>query len=275
MLNATHALLKSLIESPLLIGDLPEAACFDRALLDIPRTPNILNFDQKLGHLYEKALATVLHASYNVDLLAHNIQISDENRRTIGELDFVVFDKLHNTHIHLELGVKFYLAYQNTAGWQFPGPNDRDNWPKKLARLQNHQLCLSAVPECKTMFSKRYNIDAIETRQLIYGCLFIPKDCLASEPRLEFMAENARIGRWLYVSQWYEHFSGHDEIYVIPKILWPIMPHLDNRALFKRYSARDFIDDFHLKGAMFVTQESLQTYFLVPDSWPASILANH
>lgn len=274
MTDVAHALLKSLVQAPLLIGDLPHAKSFDRALLQLPQTLSDLNFDQKLGHLYEQALSTVLQASPKIDFLAQNIQIFTQTKQTIGELDFIVRDLKRDAYIHLELGVKFYLAYKTAYGWKFPGPNDRDNWPKKLARLQTHQLRLSERAEARDMLKAKYNIDTIEPRQLVYGCLFIPIDHSGSALRLDYIAKNARTGYWLYAHQWDMFFSAHDQVYFIPKPLWPVQPDKDTEGFYDCYSTTDFIEKFRAKGAMFTTQGLQHAYFLAPDSWPAHILEN-
>lgn len=272
MSDLQHSLLNSLIQAPLLIGDLPTAPCFDRTLLHGSNPAGDLNLNQKLGHLYEDVLSLALKASPDIELLGHNVQIFNEDKQTIGELDFIIQDRRHNAYIHLELGVKFYLAYETPDGWQFPGPNDRDNWPKKLARLQEHQLCLTSNPEGRELLRSRFNINEIEVRQLIYGCLFIPINHTGPAPRLDFMANEARTGQWLYAHQWDEHFSDHKDIYRIPKTLWPVIPNADKRNLFNQYPAKDFTNNFRTTGAMFTTKDCQHTYFLAPDSWPANIL---
>jgi len=95
----TQALLESLRSAPLLVDDLPEAVCFDRSkffsavkvepTLPVPE----LNFSQKLGHLYEDALAHVLSSASDLDLLGQSVQIFDDNKITIGELDFILKDE--------------------------------------------------------------------------------------------------------------------------------------------------------------------------------------
>ena len=82
------ALVQSLLVSPLLVGDLPNADRFDRALLGSPDFVSELNFDQKLGHLYEDAMASLLIASPRVELVEKNLQLQRDRHSTVGELDF-------------------------------------------------------------------------------------------------------------------------------------------------------------------------------------------
>lgn len=126
--------------SPLLVGDLPEAKCFCRSILRRPEVLPDLNLRQKLGHLFEDALASLLVASHKVDLLHQNLQLRDENRTTVGEMDFLIRHRSNSALVHLELATKFYLAVETPSGITLPGPDARDNYFRKLARLRDHQL---------------------------------------------------------------------------------------------------------------------------------------
>ena len=274
MPDITHALLNSLSISPLLIGNLPNADSFDRSLFQKASTAKELNLHQKLGHLYEQALGLMLDLSANTQIIGQNIQIYDAHKKTLGELDFIVHDLLLDRYIHLELGVKFYLAYKAENEWFFPGPNDRDNWPKKLARLQDHQLTLTKIPEAHQLLRNSFNIKDITTQQLIYGCLFVPINHQGPEPKLEFMAKEARIAKWLYAEQWQDYLSDHELVYVIPKMLWPVIPHNDFEPFYKSYTAEDFLIQFRGQGAMFVSHDFKKTYYLAPEGWPVSFKTN-
>ena len=108
-MTPSNALVQSLLVSPLLVGDLPSADRFDRALLRSAGFIGELDFDQKLGHLYEDALASVLVSSPHVDLVEKNLQLQQGKHSTVGELDFLI-RAADGLLIHLELATKFYLA---------------------------------------------------------------------------------------------------------------------------------------------------------------------
>jgi len=91
--KTSAALLQSLLNGNLLINDLPEAVSFDRALLQMPREIPLLNSQQKLGHLYEDALAVLLRESPQLDLLAQNLQVQKDAHHTLGELDFLIRER--------------------------------------------------------------------------------------------------------------------------------------------------------------------------------------
>ncbi|MGJ8652070.1 MAG: DUF1853 family protein [Opitutaceae bacterium] len=257
---------QSLLADPLLVGDLHEAAALDRSLLGRVEPEVTLNFNQKLGHLYEDALEQLLDASDSLECLASHMQIIDDSGVTLGELDFVLYDKLTEAHIHLELAVKFYLAVETSNGWEFPGPDPRDNWQRKLDRMRSHQLVLSQYPESRRLLKERFQVGHVEARQLIYGCIFLPMSCEAV-PLPDSISESARKGRWLYISEWDEFFPEVKEVLLVPKVLWPA------ELCEKVRSSLELIDVSQLKAesagrcTMFVLQGAPEPLFLVPDDW--------
>lgn len=134
----SNALLTSLRTTSLLVGDLEQARYLDRELLGSLCLDTALKMDQKLGHLYEDALRILLLQSSQLELLGDHVQVFDADQVTIGEMDYILRDRNSGELIHLELAVKFYLAVREKGDWRFPGPDPRDNWPRKLARLRDH-----------------------------------------------------------------------------------------------------------------------------------------
>lgn len=266
----TKAISGSLKFSPLLADDLPSAPVFNRSLLGEPAPGATLNFDQKLGHLYEQALQLLIDASANLTCLASHLQVYDESRRTLGELDFILFDTFARRHIHLELAVKFYLAVPTDKGWSFPGPDPRDNWQRKLDRLEDHQIPLSQRPEAKRLLQERFDIKTIEAQQLIYGRLFHPLECTDS-PRLAYMAPDGQTGHWLYVRQWASRFTVDEDFLLIPKPLWPVPLSAETQTLLEPVSADQLINLANERCTMFTLKDSLESWLLVPDNWSETL----
>ncbi|MFQ3240660.1 MAG: hypothetical protein ACI9A1_000286 [Lentimonas sp.] len=269
MITETKALLDSLQAAPLLVGDLAEAAVLDRAFLGGCVAEGVeLNFKQKLGHLYEDALECLLEASERLDLLASHVQVVNEAGITLGELDFVLYDRLQQKHVHLELAVKFYLATQTSEGWIYPGPDPRDNWQRKLDRMRSHQLLLSQRPEARRLLKDRLNIDVVEVRQLIYGRLFSPL-ISAGSPLPDAIAPDAQRGRWLYVREWQSWFSEVSEVCLVPKSLWPVVLTSDLKSELRRVGAVELLSLAEERCTMFVLPDSVEPFFLVPNDWQA------
>ncbi len=221
--TSSLALLKSLVEAPLLLGDLPEAKPFPLQNLTPPLSADPLNFSQKLGHLYEDALAQLLNSSSDYEILAQNLQLQKDQHHTLGELDFLLRDHAQRQVIHLELATKFYLAVDSPAGLTLPGPDARDDYFKKLARLREHQLLLP------TRFKKHLPLEfqdrPILTQHLVNGCLFDHIDSpIPATPA--FLNPNCRRGKWLHQAQLPQHFSPSDQLHLVPKFLWPVPFHL-------------------------------------------------
>ena len=262
----SNALLTSLRTSSLLVGDLEQARSLDRKLLGSPYLDTALKLDQKLGHLYEDALRSLLLQSSQLDLLDHHVQVFDADRITIGEMDYILRDRNTGELIHLELAVKFYLAVREKGDWHFPGPDPRDNWQRKLARLRDHQLQLSQRHESLALFAQRWQTSCVTVRQLIYGCLFYPmgeSEC----PIPEGVQPDCRKGRWLYESEWDTHFAEMTEVSVIPKTLWPVEITDELRTSLLTKSVADLRAARTQHCVMFILPDSTIPYFLVPNNW--------
>lgn len=266
MQKQSRAILDSLKNTPLLAHDLPVAQPFDRSLFGDVRDETVLKFDQKLGHLYEDALETLIAQSPSLSCVAGHVQVFDDTKRTLGEMDFIVYDHVHNHHIHLELAVKFYLAVPDENGWLYPGPNARDNWNRKLDHMLNHQLTLGQTPEAQSMLNDRFNIQTLQAQHLIYGRLFIPIDCdMPPEPAM--MAGDKQTGRWLYVSQWQDYFGDVQNVFHIPKPLWPIEINHETMGLFETITAEHLITRAENHCTMVIPEGSKTPVFVAPNTW--------
>ena len=264
----SRAIFSSLIRAPLLAGDVPGAASFDRSRFTSD-TPDIaLNFEQKLGHLYEEALEGLIKPTSGLTLIASHQQIFDAQGQTLGELDFILHDQLGDLVLHLELAVKVYLAVQTPGGWSYPGPNASDNWHRKLKHMSERQLTMTRHPMAQKLLSEQYGITDIEPRQLIYGCLFMPIDQADEVPTPDYMAREGQRGKWLYASQWSDHFADSETLLIIPKPLWPVESSERNEVLLSACSARDLHSLAKTSCVMFTAPGGYQKYFLVPDAWP-------
>lgn len=256
-----NALLRSLLESPLLIDELPEAPSLSRSHLALPNPIPALNLNQKLGHLYEDTLAILLRESTTLDLLEKNLQIRKDIHATVGELDFLLREKSTGNLIHLELATKFYLAVDSPDGLTLPGPDARDNYHRKLTRLRNHQLTLPS--RFQDHLPETYRNEAIETKQLIYGCLFdhIHAGQLANP---EFISPTCRRGRWLHQHELSSYFPKEAQFHLIPKHLWPVPFNLLTDIPLESWQPNEPIDRCLLIHA----GDDPTPYFTAPDSYP-------
>ncbi len=249
--------------------ELAGVPAFDRALLGKPRTDITLNFDQKLGHLYEDALQALIEQSPALELIGTHIQVFEDSR-TIGELDFIVRDTARNQAVHLELAVKFYMALPDGhGGWRYPGPNDRDNWDRKRAHMMEHQLQLGQTAPARALLQERYGITDIQAAHLIYGCIFMPI-AHHERPAPAAISPHARTGTWLRPQEWEAHFSDVQQVHFIPKPLWPVALTALSDEMTEPIPPAELITRAQARGAMFTVKDGTrasETYFMVGDNW--------
>ncbi|MGJ8695647.1 MAG: DUF1853 family protein [Verrucomicrobiaceae bacterium] len=253
----TLLILNSLIHSSPLITHLPEASSFPHHSLSLPTEPPDLNLQQKLGHLYEDALALLLNASPRFDLLAQNLQIQKDAHTTLGELDFLLRDTSTGQLIHLELATKFYLAVDD----ELPGPDARDNYFKKLSRLRTHQLTLAQ--KHRDHLPPEFRDEPIITQQLIHGCLF--DHLSAPTPATpELLNPTCRRGKWLTIDQLPHHFPPDTTYHLIPKPLWPVPLDLLTDTPLDPWSPPEKID----RCLMVRASHHQEPYFITPSNYP-------
>ncbi|MEN8661474.1 MAG: DUF1853 family protein, partial [Lentimonas sp.] len=164
------------------------------------------------------------------------------------------------------LAVKFYLAVERDGEWQFPGPDPRDNWQRKLDRMRSHQFVLSQTPAAKVLLKERFGIESVAVRQLIYGCLFYPMSNEA-RPLPDAVNPECRMGRWLYVSEWCRELSQITHVQLVPKVLWPVLIDESIREDLVTVSVVEIHELASERCTMFILDQSTEPIFLVPDDW--------
>jgi hypothetical protein len=139
----------------------------------------------RLGIYFEQLLSFYFTRHPRFQLLGKNIQVNDR-LRTLGEFDFIVFDRLKNQVKQIEVAIKFYLGHIDTMAdiigntplfnWhQWVGPNRKDTLARKMIHLKEHQLMLSKSAEGKAALKPLYNNDDnIQVRLLLRGRFFFP-----------------------------------------------------------------------------------------------------
>jgi hypothetical protein len=160
-----------------LAPDAGDAAC--AWLLTLDRAPHplhahiALHSHARLGR-YAEQLMTFYLQHLGV-LAAHNLQVRDADKRTLGEFDFLVWrgDAL----LHWEFATKFYLLQSPPAGAvrqeradYFVGPNLADSLGAKMQKIFQRQLSLSDHPAAQALLPQ-----AVSAAQaLVKGWLFYP-----------------------------------------------------------------------------------------------------
>lgn len=144
---------------------------------------------RRLGERFEWLVGQWLQISPNYRCLARNVPIR-QNKRTLGEMDFIIQEIATGKIIHLEVAIKFYLCKsdgQRMADWY--GPSLVDRLDLKYTRLKNHQSQLSQLyPELMP-----YPID--ERWVMMKGRMFYPSG-IQQTP--SFFSVDHLMGTWLY-----------------------------------------------------------------------------
>ncbi|SFR80657.1 hypothetical protein SAMN05216203_3101 [Marinobacter daqiaonensis] len=161
------------------------------AVLDEPANP-------RLGHYFERLYQCLLTDLLRWQLLASNVQVRDDQGRTIGELDFLVRNPSTGNVEHHEVAVKFYLGYPARAGggtlWY--GPNSQDRLDLKSRRLLDHQSRLTGRPETRALLMDLGIHGPVVPRIFMPGYLFYPSGAVVSLP--DTVPRNHLRGHWLY-----------------------------------------------------------------------------
>lgn len=105
---------------------------------------------------------------HDYELRAKNIQIKDE-KRTIGEVDFIIENKITGEIEHWELSLKFYLGEGALQPYEWRGLNDRDTFGRKIKHTLDKQFNVDHIHlplEGEKVIDKR--------RAIFKGRLFYP-----------------------------------------------------------------------------------------------------
>ncbi len=135
-------------------------------------------------HLYLGKRAELYMLSYvknqqHLSKVLHSIQIQNENT-TLGEIDFLFFNKSIEKWVHLELVTKFYIynsndSIENHTHWI--GPNLKDKFEYKLEKLSQHQLPLLNHPEAQNKLNDlQIDFHNLKTQLCYKAKLFLPAD---------------------------------------------------------------------------------------------------
>lgn len=111
--------------------------------------------DRRLGKYFETLWFYWFSKNPRYEVLANNLQIIFDGE-TLGEIDFIVLDKVTGKTVHWEVAVKFYLAVGDTSlmsNWH--GPNRRDRLDIKFEHLAQRQSMLSKDPRVNEWLLKK------------------------------------------------------------------------------------------------------------------------
>jgi hypothetical protein len=129
--------------------------------------------DRRLGKYFETLWFYWLSHNPRFEIVENNVQIIIDGE-TLGEIDFIVFDKKTKQTAHWELAVKFYLGDGDTREMQnWHGPNRRDRLDIKVDHLLYKQSVIGYNQRVKQWLHKQ-GIKIDQCSVIMKGRLYHP-----------------------------------------------------------------------------------------------------
>ena len=120
-----------------------------------------------LGKRMESFFEIAIKFSTRYEHIASNIQVNQE-KITLGELDFLLYDHQNNKPLHVELVYKIYILDPEVGQNErmLIGPNRKDSFLEKMEKITTRQLPLLKHPETQ-IYLKKYDLSLEEIEQQI------------------------------------------------------------------------------------------------------------
>jgi len=231
----------------------------------------------KLGFYFEHLIAYWFSIHPDFEILQRNLVI-EEDKHTLGELDFLLRDIKRNKTIHLEVAVKFFLglnddqsddlnhkANQNTgSSIHWFGPNLNDRLDIKLDKLFNKQIRLSENEITKRIL-KEMGLTIDEHWVLLKGRLFKEDNTLNKQQC------------WLTLSDFANYKDQASSQWIIlPKTYWLAeLSHINYNFLPNEIHQKDEIIEIINKApftkpvclAKINEEKETNRIFITPENW--------
>lgn len=176
------------------------------------------------GKRMERLFSHYITQSNRYSLIVENLQLI-KDKKTIGELDFLIRDNELDQTIHLEIACKFYiyrpgLSPDNMACWI--GPNKKDKLVDKLAKLKERQFPLLKHPVTQKKLQE-LGVDSHNIQQQLFlpGILFTPKDF---EGDIGDINPKVAKGHWLTAEQFESDDFSNCQLAIPEKQNWMVDP---------------------------------------------------
>lgn len=223
--------------------------------LKLNERPNELNKflsrpkNKRLG-FYAEALLSFFFQTYSeIELLLQNYQII-ENKKTLGEVDFVI--KWKERVFHIECAVKFYLCVHSKDindlhNWI--GPACKDDLGRKMEKVKEHQLPIIS----SLQYDNLLNPYEIESFLFLKGKLFVNQEvsCVWVNSNL--------LGDYVYL-----HTIDSLNLDLLTKPFWLSIQCESSQS----ENATVFSKGALLKRAELVMKSGSTPFFIVPEDWP-------
>lgn len=219
-----------------------------------------------LGKYAEQLIARyfTLHPHYS--LLANSIQLI-ENKITLGELDYLIYDHVKDQHIHLEFAIKYYLKTVRDGEPIFLGPSTKDWLGRKLKNMTQSQAKLSLTNA--HLLPESLQQHSFSSKVAIKGSLFIPY----AEWRLALKSPLNQ-GWWLSILDIKQLYTDASQFYLISDRMDWIFPFYKQYAFYDENELESHICNLlsDRNEVMLVRLSSsnkpIDRGFIVRENWP-------
>ncbi len=185
----------------------------------------LINKHIYLGKRAEYFMLNYLRQQEQFSNVMHSIQIQDD-KTTLGEIDFLFFDETNQKWIHLELVTKFYIynsgeIVENYRHWI--GPNLKDKFEYKLKKLKHHQLQLLNLPEAKTKLNElEIDVKSVLTKVCFKAKLFLPFNLKGFQQQV---TNPKCVSGMFFNLEYFKSFQFKNYFYLVPqKLDWVSVP---------------------------------------------------
>jgi len=219
-----------------------------------------------LGKRMESFFEIAIEHSSRYDLIASNIQII-EDKQTLGELDFLLFDNEKEKPLHVELVYKLYVFDP-----EFPselkswiGPNRRDSFSEKLEKLSKKQFPLLLKDETSNYLEKLgLEPGEIEQQLCFKAQLYTPVDLDLKKDTI--VNPHGYFGNWFSLEEFLEKNWTNNLFYSPKKRDWSCEPENNQNWMSHSSLLADIETLFQNNKAPLVwmkTKKSYHRFFIV------------
>ncbi len=224
-----------------------------------------------LGSYFEALWEYLLDQGPFTDLCEKNLQIlsgQGRDRQTLGEIDFIYYCYQRKAYIHLEVAIKFYLAFndqgvnvKHVANDHWIGPQSNDRLDIKWDKLLYKQSPLSSSACAQKLLHKK-NIVIQQAEITMPGYLFSPldNDCKNIEASPQHLT-----GKYCSISNLPYLDDNYSSYLILAKPFWLSNPlskayheHINHQTLTDRLHSHFAISD---KAVMLLAFSSLVDIF--------------
>lgn len=181
----------------------------------------------RLGHQVEHLFKQLIEQSDHYNILVYNLPIRQE-KRTLGEIDFILQDNSNKKLIHVELTYKFYIIDTDITDpiQRLIGPNRKDTFFLKKEKIKNVQFPLLHSKEGDEALADLgiEHID-IEHQCCFKAQLFLPYG--EGSTQIEGFNKKCITGHWLRIENFDKTEFQKAQYYIPTKSEWIIEPHDD------------------------------------------------